>query len=91
MQLSDFYISTRDLKLSSSLFIENKKNIIPVTDIKINNGKILLVSNINQVALNLNQFYKKTKKYDLNTELYFYLNSISPILGYRIDNHKIIF
>lgn len=90
MQLEDFYISTKDLKKTNQLFIESKKNMIPVTDIKFINGKIIIVNN-DKTNFDLEKFYSKTQKHNLNTELYLKLEKIKPILGYRIDNHKIIF
>ncbi|ANZ58052.1 hypothetical protein BGL34_02040 [Fructilactobacillus lindneri] len=91
IKLNEFKVSSADLNHKNLLFFEFAEKIKPITNIKINSDKIILISQKDKNSLNLQEFIAITK--DINENHSFFIENphITKIFGYRINKNRIIF
>ncbi|WP_429971200.1 hypothetical protein ACQW5G_00760 [Fructilactobacillus sp. Tb1] len=91
IKLSEFKVSSQDLDQKRTIYLQNKTNILPVTDLKKSVNQLVLVSSTNHKPLTLNQFNTRTEQIDESLDLYINQPENLRIFGYRLANNRIIF
>lgn len=89
MRLSDFLLSTSNLDANLKLNQKTTTSLLPLSDIALDNHKIILLSNPDLACLTLDQFRARCSNLPAKTRIY--VSDVDhPIFGYRLDQQNII-
>ncbi|MFC6163794.1 hypothetical protein ACFP3T_03790 [Lactiplantibacillus dongliensis] len=90
MRLIDFKLSTADLIQQLPLYWETKGQLSPVTDLRLSNQQLLLVTTAQGTPMTLDQLNARTRQVSGATPLLIAATPPVPLFGYRLSDQRLL-